>query len=190
MEKMLEFFASLNMLSPEELNPERFNTEVLKLKKGDFFIREGQTCNRVVFVNKGILRSFYRNHEGEEITYCITFQDQFMTAYTSLITGNPSHENIQAITDMELLVISKAEIDAKMQESPNWIRVMKFFAEQMYIELERRIFSYQKEKAAERYEQLIENYPDYVQQIPLQYLASYLNITPRHLSRIRKEFAL
>ena len=74
-----------------------------------------------------------------------------------------------------------------MAESPNWIKVQKYFAEQMYIELERRIFSYQKEKAKERYQQLIEKYPEYIEQIPLQYLASYLNITPRHLSRIRSE---
>ncbi|MNY26270.1 hypothetical protein D3C86_1601080 [compost metagenome] len=60
-------------------------------------------------------------------------------------------------------------------------------AEQQYLELEKRLFLFQKEKAKKRYMDLLENQPDYVQQIPLQYLASYLGITSRHLSRLRRE---
>ncbi|MNL38520.1 hypothetical protein D3C87_1607400 [compost metagenome] len=63
-------------------------------------------------------------------------------------------------------------------------------AEQQYLELENRLFLFQKEKAKERYIDLLKNQPLYVQQIPLQYLASYLGITPRHLSRLRKEIVL
>lgn len=187
MEKMMAFFASLNILSEEELQNAQFESKKIKLKKGEYFIREGRTCKNVAFIDSGILRSFFIKENGEEVTYCLTFRDRFMTAYTSLITGEPAQENIQAIADTELYVITKDEIERKMAESANWIKVQKYFAEEMYIELERRIFSYQKEKAKERYQQLLENYPEYVEQIPLQYLASYLNITPRHLSRIRSE---
>ncbi|MNT98592.1 hypothetical protein D3C72_2412100 [compost metagenome] len=56
-----------------------------------------------------------------------------------------------------------------------------------YLELEKRLFIFQKDKAKKRYIDLLENQPGYVQKIPLQYLASYLGITPRHLSRLRKE---
>jgi hypothetical protein len=62
-------------------------------------------------------------------------------------------------------------------------------AEQQYIELERRFFQFQKNTAAQRYKELLINQPEYVQNIPLQYLASYLGITQRHLSRIRSEVA-
>ncbi len=189
MEKMLAFFASLNILTQAELENAHFENKTVTLKKGEYFVREGRTCKNVAFIKSGVLRSYFIKENGEEVTYCITFKDSFMTAYTSLITGEPAQENIQAITDTELYIISKDEMERRMNESPNWIRVQKYFAEQMYIELERRIFSYQKEKAKERYQQLITNYPEYVEQIPLQFLASYLNITPRHLSRIRSEIS-
>ncbi|MNT99762.1 hypothetical protein D3C72_2426980 [compost metagenome] len=60
-------------------------------------------------------------------------------------------------------------------------------AEQQYLELEKRIFQLQKETALQRYTVLLRDQPEFVQQIPLQYLASYLGITQRHLSRIRSE---
>ena len=119
--------------------------------------------------------------------YCFTFENTLMTAYSSLITGLPSAENIQALAPTELWVLQKRDLEALAQRSINWILLQKHLAEQQYVELEKRIFSYQKEKASERYRDLLLAQPHYLQQIPLQYLASYLGITRRHLSRIRRE---
>ena len=58
-------------------------------------------------------------------------------------------------------------------------------AEKEYVELEKWIFNHQKSNAQKRYVDLINNHPQFVQQIPLHYIASYLGITQRHLSRIR-----
>jgi len=66
---------------------------------------------------------------------------------------------------------------------------LKVVAEQQYIELEKRIFKLQKDNASKRYADLIKHQPEYILKIPLQYLASYLGITQRHLSRIRKEIS-
>ena len=112
-----------------------------------------------------------------------------MTAYSSFITGQNTVENIQAITDVELLIIPKSTIDDLVKENANWIKFLKIVAEQQYIELEKRIFQLQKNSALQRYRDLITNQPEYIQHIPLQYLASYLGITQRHLSRIRKEIS-
>lgn len=185
-----EFLKTFNLLTPDEIEQiERLTTTRL-LKKNDFFISTGKSCKEVAFINNGILRSFFTPESGEEITYCITFPNTLMTAYSSFITGLPTLENIQAVEDCELLILQKKEIDKLQESSPNWIRFFKIIAEQQYIELEKRLFLFQKEKAKKRYLDLIENQPDYVQQIPLLYLASYLGITPRHLSRLRKEILL
>jgi CRP-like cAMP-binding protein len=112
-----------------------------------------------------------------------------MTAYSSFITGQNTVENIQAITDVELLIIPKSELDDLVKENANWIKFLKIVAEQQYIELEKRIFQLQKNSALQRYRDLITHQPEYIQHIPLQYLASYLGITQRHLSRIRKEIS-
>jgi CRP-like cAMP-binding protein len=110
-----------------------------------------------------------------------------MTAYSSFITGDPTPENIQALIKTQLLVIRKDDITKLKDSSLNWIILEKFFAEQQYIALEERIFSYQKEKAKQRYRDLVKKQPQLLQEVSLQHLATYLNITPRHLSRIRKE---
>lgn len=112
-----------------------------------------------------------------------------MTAYSSFITGQTTDENIQAITAVEMLLIPKNKIDELALKNPNWVKFLKIIAEQQYIELEKRIFKLHKYNALQRYSDLIKNQPEYIQNIPLHYLALYLGITQRHLSRIRSEIS-
>ena len=83
----------------------------------------------------------------------------------------------------------KEAVDQLVKDDLNWTRFLKMIAEEEYLELENRFFQLQRDSAAQRYKALLGNQPDYVQKIPLQYLASYLGITQRHLSRIRKEIS-
>lgn len=181
-----DFLKSFGVLTDVDINDFQHLGTIRHLQKGDFFISEGKPCKEVAFIKSGILRSFFTSESGEEITYCITFPNTIMTAYSSFITSHPTLENIQAVAPCELLVIQKTDIDQLSKSGINWITFFKIIAEQQYIELEKRLFLFQKEKAKKRYMDLLENQPIYVQQIPLQYLASYLGITPRHLSRLRK----
>ncbi|MFA9212604.1 MAG: Crp/Fnr family transcriptional regulator [Candidatus Methylacidiphilales bacterium] len=158
-------------------------------KKYDYFIKEGETCDEVAFVLSGSLRSFYISDKADDITYCITFPNNLMTAYSSFLTGQPTQENIQAITPTELLIIPKSKLEILVHQNLNWTYFLKIMAEQQYIELEKRIFQLQTSDAAKRYADLLKNQPYYIQKIPLQYLASYLGISQRHLSRIRKEIS-
>ncbi|MBB5623839.1 CRP-like cAMP-binding protein [Pedobacter cryoconitis] len=182
-----DFLKNFGILTTAEIEDFLHLGTIRNLQKGEFFISEGKSCKEVAFIKSGILRSFFTPESGEEITYCITFPNTLMTAYSSFITSLPTLENIQAVAPCELLIIKKAAIDQLSKSSLNWVTFFKIIAEQQYIELEKRLFLFQKEKAKKRYMELLENQPAYVQQIPLQYLASYLGITPRHLSRLRKE---
>ncbi len=181
------FLENFNVLTDVEI--EYFLSKVKKkyLRKADYFIHQGEVCNEVAIIISGSLRSYYISDEGVEITYCITFPVNFMTAYSSLITRDRTEENIQAITPVELLVISKDMIDDFASKSQNWMKFLKIIAEYQYIALEKRIFQLQKTNALQRYKDLLLHQPEYLQQIPLQYLASYLGVTQRHLSRIRKQ---
>lgn len=188
--KMIKnYLKSFNVLTDDEIENLILVTTKRDLNKADYFIRQGETCKEVAFVLSGTFRSFYISDKGEEITYCITFPNNLMTAYSSFITGQSTDENIQAITSVALLIIPKNKIDYLASTNPNWIKFLKIVAEQQYIELEKRIFQLQKNNAFQRYMDLIKNQPEYIQNIPLQYLASYLGITQRHLSRIRREIS-
>lgn len=186
---MRNHLKSYNIFTPEEIEELQEAAYKKSLKKSEYFIREGETSKEVAFVSSGTFRSFYVSNLGEEITYCITFPNNLMTAYSSFITGQSTEENIQAISDAELWIIPKSKIEDWVVKNPNCIKFLKIVAEQQYIELEKRIFQLQKNTALQRYKDLVKNQPEYIQNIPLQYLASYLGITQRHLSRIRKEIS-
>ena len=76
-----------------------------------------------------------------------------------------------------------------MNSTENWLKFSRFVAEQSYIEMENRLIALQMESAKKRYIDLLNFNPDYFQNVPLKYLASYLGITQRHLSRLRKEIS-
>jgi CRP-like cAMP-binding protein len=106
-------------------------------------------------------------------------------AYSSFITQNKSEENLQALTDSEIISISKNTLENLAESNNKWLNFLKIIAEKEYVELEKWIFNHQKSNAQKRYVDLIHSNPQIVQQIPLHYIASYLGITQRHLSRIR-----
>lgn len=183
---MRNFLKSFNILSNDEMDLFESKVTYKKLRKDDFFIEEGKTCKEVAYVISGLFRSFYYSSLEEEVTYCFTFSNSFVSAYSSFLSQTKTTENIQALTDIELFSISRDEILKLEKSSANWLKFFKLIAEQEYIKMEKRIFMLQKESAKKRYEDLLTNEPEYLQLIPLNYLSSYLGITQRHLSRIRK----
>ncbi len=187
---MKDYLKSFHLLTDDEIDEVLALGKYKSLAKGDFFVKEGAVCKEIAFVVSGTFRSFYYSSEGEEITYCFTFSNNFITAYSSFLSQEKTMENIQALTNIELFVIPKHEITKLEKKSNNWVKFLKLMAEQEYIKMEKRIFMLQKEKAEKRYADLLANKPEYLQEIPLSYLASYLGITQRHLSRIRKQISI
>ncbi|WP_426479953.1 Crp/Fnr family transcriptional regulator [Chryseobacterium sp. CBSDS_008] len=184
-----DYFRSFNLFSENEIEAFLPLFEIRKLNKNDYFVQEGERCREVAFINSGIFRSFYTSGDGKDMTYCFRFPNHMIAAYSSFISECPSKESMQAITNAELIILQKEAVDGLVQNSLNWTKFLRIIAEQEYLELETRFFQLQRDSAAQRYETLLKNHPDYIQNIPLQYLASYLGITQRHLSRIRKEIS-
>jgi CRP-like cAMP-binding protein len=187
---MIEYFKRLNILSEPDLRKLSNYLIAKSIPKKGFLIKQGQICNEVSLIKSGILRSFYVNHEGEEITNCIAFEDELMAGYTSFITQEPTEENIQALTDTELITIAKSDLTKLFDSSIAWQKAGRILAEIQYIELEKRKDSFQKQSAAYRLDMLFRTHPKYIKLIPLNYLASFLGISTRHLSRLRKEVNL
>lgn len=180
------FLAQFNLFTEVEIDEAMLLFSKKTFKKGSHFVREGEKCSEVAFIEKGVFRSFYMTPKGDEMTYCFRFPGDMMAAYSAFITGKGSVEYIQALSDAELLVIPKDRIDYLLAKSSAWIHFLKIMAEQQYLELEERVFQLQRDSAQERYQNLIEEQPEYIRRISVQHLASYLGITQRHLSRIRK----
>lgn len=183
---MKSVFKSVQNFSDEELNLLDDLVQFRTLKKGELLLTENEVCNEVVFIKKGILRSFFVNHKGDEITNCFAFENEFMASFASFITEKKAEENIQALADTELEILNRKDLEKLYQSGFNWQETGRKLTELEFVNLHKRMVSFQKFSAAQRYEELYKNHQRYLQLIPLQYLASYLGVSPRHLSRIRK----
>ncbi|MDO6490870.1 MULTISPECIES: Crp/Fnr family transcriptional regulator [unclassified Cellulophaga] len=182
---MKAYLESFNLFSNEEIENFLDICEYKTLKKNDFFLMEDEICDNISFVVSGIFRSFYHSNSQDQITYCFTFQNSLLMAYSSFISGEGSKENIQALTNSKIITIPKTTLNNLAKSNTNWLQFLKIIAEQEYLELEKWIFNHQKDKAQQRYLDLITKQPKYIKEIPLVYIASYLGVTQRHLSRIR-----
>lgn len=183
---MKAVFKAIGDLEEKELNRLDDFVTFRKLKKGEFLLTGNQVCNEIVFIKKGILRSYFFNHQGDEITNCFAFENEFMASFSSFITRELAQENIQALDETELQIITHESLETLYKSGIHWQEIGRKLTEIEYVGLQKRMVSFQKLSAKQRYEELYQNHQKYVQLIPLQYLASYLGVTPRHLSRIRK----
>ncbi len=156
------------------------------LEKGEYFLREGKICNKLSFHKSGLIR-VYALGDGKEITQWISSQGYFLTDLAGLIFNKPTRYNIQALSDCEIYTITKQDYQNIANIIPRWHELEKLFIARCFIFLEERIFALLSMTAEERYHVLFEQQPELFNQVPLQYLASMLGITPETLSRIRKK---
>lgn len=152
--------------------------------RGELLLAEGQTERYLSVVRKGILRTFFRRGD-REFTTDFVFPGQFAAAYDSFITRQPSFLGIEALTEGAADRVSYDKLQALYAEDPDSHVVARKAAEQLYIQKALRERSLLADTPEERYRQLLEAQPEYVQLIPLKHLASYLGIAPETLSRIR-----
>ena len=86
-------------------------------------------------------------------------------------------------------MIRRTHFEELINSSKRWLKFSNHLAEQSYVLMENRLLALQMESAEKRYDDLLSDNPEYIQKVPLKYLASYLGITQRHLSRLRKKLS-
>ena len=157
-----------------------------ELSKGDFYLKQGMYCQTLSFIRTGLLR-IYAPHDGKEITQWISGKDYFITELSSFIFNTPAKWNIQVLSDTTLYTINKENYQKLGKLVPKWHELEKLFIARCFSILEDRIFSLLSLPAEERYRNFFATYPELFNQVPLQYIASLLGMTPETFSRIRKK---
>ncbi|TFF35776.1 Crp/Fnr family transcriptional regulator [Mucilaginibacter psychrotolerans] len=162
--------------------------KVKKFAKGEHFIEEGRTSKHLAFINEGIFQ-YYHLRDGKEVTTYVTGEKTFLASIASFFSQKPSKEYVRALADSEVLQVSYTEL-AKLKTENQAFRSFYISAlENLAIGIDESKTNLIMLTADERYAELLKNEPKLLQQIPLQYLASILGITPRHLSRIRNNIS-
>lgn len=167
----------------EEIQP---FLSVKKIDEGEYFLRNGKTCKEIGFVEKGLLRLYYLN-DGKEITNCFCKENTLTTSFSSLVTQKESDIAIQAIETSQLIVFSYNSLQKLYEKNLFWQQLGRLAAESEVIttECHNRLLS--DLSATDRYKQILDEDPELLQRVPLNYLATYLQIAPETLSRVRKK---
>jgi len=173
-------------LSGVELDALHERVWVRKIEQHVVLVDETNVADHIMFVRKGYLRTYF-DKDGDEITRDISSVNSFFTALTSFITKKPSFEIVSTITDCEVLMIGRDDLNYLYQHHSNWQMIGRRIVEEMFVRSQKRIYSLLTKSAEERYLKLMHEKPDVLQNVPLQYIASYLGITSQSLSRLRRK---
>ena len=155
------------------------------LNKKDFLITEGNICNFIGIVVSGVMRSFIRGGESDEFNNDFYFEHDFVSAYTSFLTSQPTNCNIQALTDVNIVYITAAQYQELLSRDNQWYKLGKFIAETFFIRKCKRETSFLKNTASKRLESVLQLYPGIEQRVSQYHIASYLGVKPESLSRIK-----
>ncbi|GAA4405155.1 Crp/Fnr family transcriptional regulator [Nibrella viscosa] len=156
-----------------------------RLVKNEYFALAGRVEHTAAYVAEGILRAFYRDADGLEYTKTFFMADDFVGAFSSLVTGQTNQIYIQALSDCELFIADYPALTRLYDTHPDWERFARKLAEGYFVFKEQRELELALLNADERYLRFRAEYPGLEQHIAQYHVASYLGITPTQLSRIR-----
>lgn len=156
-------------------------------KKNELFVAEEKVSLQLGFVETGIFQYFSVTEAGDEITTYISLPNTFVASLLTYLTETPSRENIRALTDSKLWVIQKKDVIELQSKIPGFKDFYIKLIEWQICCIDKSRLDFLTLTAEERYEKLLKEQPEYLQQVPLQYIASMLGVTPRHLSRLRNK---
>ncbi len=154
------------------------------LAAGQLLLRAGEMAKRVFFVHSGLLREYYVDHEGRGATRRFCSAGEFSGSLADLLAQGPSAVFIECMQDCALLEMDWQAVDALSLRHPSLMHLMRRFAEGLYIHKMQREFEMLTLPAAERYRLFASRHTALNAQLPRHMVASYLGITPVHLSRI------
>ena len=177
---------SIYILPPQVLEDVLGVFQNMEYPKNYFLLKPGKPCKNIWFMKKGAVRYFYTNEEGKEMNTWFSLDMQIITDTTSFVKQEPAQESIQLMEDSEMYSIDYDEIQTLLQKYHSFALWFIKLVELHYIsQIEDRISDLQFLDAKQRYQKLLNLYPDITNRISLGNIASYLNITQETLSRIR-----
>ena len=156
----------------------------MKFPKGARILDEGQVCRSIYWIVKGLVRQFYFKN-NKELTEYMAPENTICMSIESLFHETPSRQIIQAIEPTVLFAIPMHELEAAAIKSVNIQMLFRKILEESLIISQQRADMLRFESAQDRYQKLVKTSPQLVLRAPLVYIASYLQMTPETLSRVR-----
>lgn len=185
--KNLEKIFSNANLSIEEIEKVLKPFTKVVFNKKDLLFKEGQTLNHYYFLEKGFVRSFTYDYDGNEITTKFYAESEIVLDWTSFMLRTPTQENFQANTDCICWRLKFTDFQELFNSIKGFRESGRNRFATSYLELKKNRLSIISHTAKERYLTLIKEHPEIMKNASLKHIATYLGVTDTSISRIRKE---
>jgi CRP-like cAMP-binding protein len=171
-------------LSSEAIADIKKVAQIRKVSKDEVLVKEGEFSYELYYIAKGGARAYYLK-DGKTITDWFAFENDFISSIVSFFLGVPSQHYIEVLEDTTFMVLQLKDIEMLCEKHHDFERLGRLSTTKTMIQLQQRIVSLQFKTSKERYENLLEKYPQIELRAPLGDIASYIGITQETLSRIR-----
>src|SRR5690606_6260329 len=166
-----------------------FTSKLLRrvIPKKSVFLKLNEIENHISFIESGVVRLYIPKENSEkEITFGFSFKDQFISAYDSFLTRQPSAYELEALTETTLLSITYNDLQDVYKTTEIGNLIGRLAAERLFLIKSKREQHLLNLTAEERYLKLFKERPELIKIIPLKYISSYIGVTAQALSRIRR----
>ncbi len=156
----------------------------MKFQKNEMILAEGQICTNIYWVAKGLIRQFYYKN-GKELTEYMAAENHICMCIESLFKEEPTRLQMMAIEPTILFALPKDALEQASIKSVNIQMLYRKILEESLILSQVHADMLRFETAQDRYVKLVKSQPQLVLRAPLVFIASYLQMTPETLSRVR-----
>lgn len=189
MNELIDYLQSLIPFPISQAGAEKIKSIALlqRLPKGTLLLTPGETSNKLYFIVKGIIRSYYIDSEGEELTAWIVDESKFPFVYStkSYLTQTPSFEYIELYEESIIVTFKKEDLDALYFEFPETLAITCRILEISLIMHDERVRSLRL-NAKDRLEFFAREHPSLLNRVQVQHLASFLGLSRTHVSALRR----
>ncbi len=186
MEQIRQVMKQMINVSEDELNDFLNNAVIKTFKRQEILSRPNVVPNEIFFINKGLIRVLVTDNEGTEHTIHFALENQFITDYSNFIQGQPSIYSLQTLEETEVVILPRTAIEWGYKNLTDGQKMGRLIAEYYFIYQDDRIKNLYVRTPKQRYDSITDVFPNIHNRVPQHMIASYLGITPIHLSRLKK----
>jgi|SRR5690554_1792969 CRP-like cAMP-binding protein len=186
MDEFIEYILQFGNLNKQQVDLIRSKATEIELSIDEYYWEAGKTVKQIGFLTDGVIRVFYYNNKGEEITRYFIDEDHLILSGNSVDEVYTPSEYLSAITHCKLVVFSRKDWKEILETIIGWDNIVQKIINRHHSEKITRRSELISQDGTERYLDFIQKFPTLVNRVPLSYIASYLGITQSSLSRIRK----
>lgn len=161
----------------------------VQFEAGKEIIRMGAKTDSMYLVLKGLVRAFYIDENGSEITKCFAKENEWFGFY-SYLSDEPSPFFVETLEKTEAAVIKTASIRTLCQKMPALAQNVSALVNQAYLQTDKKAYNFASKEAKERYIDFARENPEIIKRAKQEHIASYLGITPSSLSRLKREIKI